>query len=41
MLRWSEFATLTPEIAEAGRALLYQFGPGGWFSVSRPAAGGA
>jgi hypothetical protein len=28
MLRWSEFAKQAPELAEAGRALLYQFGPG-------------
>jgi hypothetical protein len=28
MIRWSEFAAQAPELAEAGRALLYQFGPG-------------
>jgi hypothetical protein len=28
MVRWNEFAEQAPEIAHAGRALLYQFGPG-------------
>lgn len=28
MVRWEEFAKQAPEIAEAGRVLFYQFGPG-------------
>ena len=28
MLTWGAFAEQAPELAEAGRALLYQFGPG-------------
>ena len=28
MLRWEEFKTVQPELAEAGRSLLYQFGVG-------------
>ena len=28
MLRWDDFARQAPDIAEAGRLLLYQFGPG-------------
>jgi len=28
MVRWEEFANQAPDIAEAGRSLLYQFGPG-------------
>ena len=28
MATWNEFAAASPAVAEAGRALLYQFGPG-------------
>lgn len=28
MVRWKEFAAATPEVAEAGRSLLFQFGVG-------------
>ena len=28
MVRWNDFARQVPELADAGRALLYQFGPG-------------
>lgn len=40
MVRWEEFATKVPEIAEAGRALLYQFGPGlAYLATVRPDGG--
>jgi hypothetical protein len=35
--RWGEFAAEAPEIAEAGQALLYQYGPGlGFLATVRP-----
>jgi hypothetical protein len=37
---WSEFAALEPELAEAGRRLLYQFGVGlGYLATVRPDGG--
>jgi hypothetical protein len=37
MVCWNEFAEQAPEIADAGRALLYQFGPGlGYLATVRP-----
>jgi hypothetical protein len=40
MARWSEFGTESPELAEAGRALFYQFGPGlGFLATVRPDGG--
>lgn len=40
MLRWNDFATQAPEIAEAGRALLQQFGPGlAYLATIRPDGG--
>jgi hypothetical protein len=40
MLRWGEFAKQAPELAEAGRALLYQFGPGLAYLATVRADGG-
>ena len=40
MPRWSEFATQAPEMAEAGRALLFQFGPGLAYLATVRADGG-
>jgi hypothetical protein len=40
MARWSEFAAAKPALAEAGRALLYQYGPGlGYLATVRPDGG--
>jgi hypothetical protein len=40
MVSWSEFASLEPELAEAGRRLLVQFGPGlGYLATLRPDGG--
>jgi hypothetical protein len=40
MLTWSEFAGLRPDLAEPGRALLYQFGVGlGYLATTRPDGG--
>lgn len=37
MVRWGEFAEQAPEVADAGRALLYQFGPGlAYLATVRP-----
>jgi hypothetical protein len=37
MVRWKEFAEQAPEVADAGRALLYQFGPGlAYLATVRP-----
>jgi len=37
---WGEFATAAPELAEAGRRLLYQHGPGlGYLATVRPDGG--
>ena len=39
MLRWGEFQRLRPDLAEAGRRLLYQFGVGlGFLATVRPTA---
>jgi hypothetical protein len=40
MRRWGDFANQAPEIAEAGRALLYQFGPGLAYLATVRADGG-
>jgi hypothetical protein len=40
MLRWGDFAEQTPELAEAGRLLLYQFGPGLAYLATVRADGG-
>ncbi len=40
MLGWSEFAKQAPELAEAGRVLLYQFGPGLAYLATVRADGG-
>jgi hypothetical protein len=40
MKRWDEFAAERPEMAEAGRALLYRFGPGlGYLATIRKDGG--
>jgi hypothetical protein len=40
MKTWNEFARLRPDLAEAGRALLYQFGVGlGFLATTRPDGG--
>jgi len=40
MARWGEFATLAPEMAQAGRGLIYQFGPGlGYLATIRKDGG--
>jgi hypothetical protein len=40
MLTWGAFAEQAPELAEAGRALLYQFGPGlAYLATVRPDGG--
>lgn len=40
MARWSELADQSPELAEAGRALFYQYGPGlGFLATVRPDGG--
>jgi hypothetical protein len=37
MVRWGDFAEQAPELAGAGRALLYQFGPGlAYLATVRP-----
>ena len=40
MKTWPEFAALRPDLAEAGRALLYQFGVGLGFLATTRADGG-
>ena len=40
MLPWPEFAALRPDLAEAGHALLYQFGVGLGFLATTRADGG-
>ena len=40
MFRWSEFAEQAPKLAELGRALLYQFGPGLAYLATVRADGG-
>jgi hypothetical protein len=40
MLTWAEFAHARPELAEAGRRLLYQFGVGLGFLATVRADGG-
>ena len=40
MLRWTEFAKQAPQLAEAGRVLLYQFGPGLAYLATVRADGG-
>ena len=40
MKTWPEFAGLRPDLAEAGRALLYQFGVGLGFLATTRADGG-
>ena len=40
MKTWNEFAALRPDLAEAGRALLYQFGVGLGFLATTRADGG-
>ncbi len=40
MLRWNDFAEQAPELAEAGRTLLYQFGPGLAYLATVRADGG-
>ena len=40
MVRWSEFADQSPDLAEAGRAMFYQYGPGlGFLATVRPDGG--
>lgn len=40
MLSWSDFAEQAPELAQVGRALLYQFGPGLAYLATVRADGG-
>jgi hypothetical protein len=40
MLRWTEFQRVRPDLAEAGRRLLYQFGVGLAFLATLRADGG-
>lgn len=40
MATWSEFETAAPDVAEAGRRLLYQYGPGLGFLATVRAEGG-
>ena len=40
MATWGEFATSAPELAAAGRRLIYQYGPGtGYLATVRPDGG--
>lgn len=40
MARWGEFAAMAPEMAAAGRGLIYQFGPGlGYLATIRKDGG--
>ena len=40
MVRWGQFAALRPELADAGRRLLYQYGVGlGFLATTRPDGG--